>query len=166
MLAEDVSLLQQTQKALLLTTIALIRTLAFSCSSPLVMGRGTDDSCSCGGLRYERRTLSLGNTNHFWQQTCLPFATAGDSNFIILNSTHSWFFLWKEHYLYLSKLFTIQISLENTSEQRQPVSLLARHAEMQKNDRKLSRNRVTVSWEIFSDGAFVFFSLPEGLLEF
>lgn len=30
------------------------------------------------------------------------------------------FFLWEEHYLCLSKLFTIQVSQKNISEQRQP----------------------------------------------
>lgn len=91
-----------------------------------------------------RGTLSLGNTNHFWQQTCLPFAIAGDINFIILNTKPFWFFwsFWsfqKEHYLYLSKPFTIWLSLEKYfRKKRQPVSLPIRHAEMQKNDRKLS----------------------------
>lgn len=155
-----------TKLFLLLTMKALIRTLAFSCSSPLVMGRGTNDTCPYSGLRNGRGTLSLGNTKYFWQQTCLPFATAGDINFITLNRTHFWFFSGKNTISIFQSCSLHKYPWKTISEQRRSVPLLARHAEMQENGRKPSLNRVIFSWEIFLGWAFGLFSLPDVLLEF
>lgn len=148
------SLLWQTQNALLLTTIALIRALAiFLFWSP---GDGERHKWYLLVQWFEIRERNSELREH----KCLLLQ---QETLILLYCmvSISDFFLREEHYLYLSKLFSIQISLEKYFRTK-----AARHADMQENDRKLSLNRVTVSREIFSDWAFGLFSLPEVLLEF